>query len=55
LSHHPLLAMLAEAPCILHAWLRCGNTIASRGIVEFPREVLVLILDSAVEVEVKRY
>lgn len=43
LSHHPLLAMLAEAPCILHAWLRSGNTIASRGIVEFLREALVLM------------
>jgi hypothetical protein len=25
-SHHPLLAVLAEAPFILHAWLRSGNT-----------------------------
>src|SRR6266851_5274189 len=25
-SHHPLLAMLAEAKLVLHAWLRSGNT-----------------------------
>jgi hypothetical protein len=43
LSHHPLLAMLAEAPCILHAWLRSGNTSASRGVSEFLKEALALI------------
>ena len=25
-SHHPLLAVLAETQCILHGWLRSGNT-----------------------------
>ena len=25
-SHHPLMAVLAEAPFILHGWLRSGNT-----------------------------
>jgi hypothetical protein len=30
-SHHPLLAALAEAPFILHAWLRSGNTASGRG------------------------
>jgi len=39
-SHHPLLA---EAPCILHAWLRSGNTGASRGISEFLKEALALL------------
>jgi hypothetical protein len=29
-SHHPLLAVLAEAQFILHGWLRSGNTGASR-------------------------
>jgi len=24
-SHHPLIAVLAEAPFVLHAWLRSGN------------------------------
>jgi len=42
-SHHPLLAVLAEAPCILHAWLRSGNTGASRGIAEFLKEALALL------------
>jgi hypothetical protein len=42
-SHHPLLAVLAEAPCILHAWLRSGNTSASRGISEFLTEELSLL------------
>jgi hypothetical protein len=42
-SHHPLLAVLAEAPCILHAWLRSGNTGASRGISEFLKEALALL------------
>jgi hypothetical protein len=43
LSHHPLLAMLAEAPCILHAWLRSGNTSASRGISAFLKEAITLM------------
>jgi len=30
-SHHPLLAVLAEAQFILHGWLRSGNTGAARG------------------------
>jgi hypothetical protein len=42
-SHHPLLAVLAEAPCVLHAWLRSGNTGASRGIAEFLKEALALL------------
>jgi hypothetical protein len=25
-THHPLLAILGEAHCVLHAWLRGGNT-----------------------------
>jgi len=42
-SHHPLLAVLAEAQCILHGWLRSGNTSASRGISEFLKEALALM------------
>lgn len=42
-SHHPLLAMLAEAPFILHAWLRSGNTATSRGVREFLQEALALL------------
>lgn len=42
-SHHPLLAVLAEAPCVLHGWLRCGNTSASRGVSEFLKEALALL------------
>ena len=34
-SYHPLLAVLAEAPFILHGWLRSGNTGAARGIGPF--------------------
>lgn len=32
--------MLAEAPFILHAWLRSGNTSAGRGVVAFLKEAL---------------
>lgn len=39
-SHHPLLAALAEAPFILHAWLRSGNTAAGRGVIAFLTEAL---------------
>jgi hypothetical protein len=39
-SHHPLLAVLAEAPFVLHAWLRSGNTTAGRGVVAFLTEAL---------------
>jgi len=41
--HHPLLAVLAEAQCILHGWLRSGNTSASRGVAEFLKEALTLM------------
>ncbi len=39
-SHHPLLAVLGEAPFILHGWLRSGNTRADTGVVEFLKEAL---------------
>lgn len=42
-SHHPLLAVLAEAPFILHGWLRSGNTIAASGALAFLREALALV------------
>jgi len=42
-SHHPLLAVLAEAQFILHGWLRSGNTGAARGIVGFLQEALALL------------
>lgn len=42
-SHHPLLAVLAEAPFILHGWLRSGNTIATSGAVPFLQEALALL------------
>src|ERR1035437_2640960 len=41
-SHHPLLAGLAEAHCLLHGWLRSGNCGAARGVVEFLQEALAL-------------
>lgn len=43
LSHHPLLAFLAEAPLVLHAWLRSGNTGTARGVVAFLTEALSLM------------
>lgn len=42
-THHPLLAVLAEAQCVLHAWLRSGNTAASRGVSHFLSEALALV------------
>jgi len=42
-SHHPLLAVLAEAPFVLHGWLRSGNTGSARGVVAFLREALALL------------
>ncbi len=41
-SHHPVLAVLAEAHFILHGWLRSGNCGSSRGVVEFLEEALAL-------------
>jgi hypothetical protein len=46
-SHHPLLAVLAEAPFILHGWLRSGNTGAARGVVPFLQEALALLPEGA--------
>src|SRR5437016_3474444 len=42
-SHHPLLAVLAEAHFILHGWLRSGNCGTARGVVEFLKEGLALL------------
>ena len=42
-SHHPLLAVLAEAQFVLHGWLRSGNTGSARGIVPFLQEALALL------------
>jgi Transposase DDE domain group 1 len=39
-SHHPLLAMLAEAKLVVHAWLRRGNTASARGVKAFLAETL---------------
>ena len=42
LSHHPLLAVLAESHFVMHGWLRSGNTGAGRGVTEFLKETLAL-------------
>jgi hypothetical protein len=42
-SHHPLLAVLAEAYFVLHGWLRSGNCSSGRGVVEFLKEALALL------------
>ena len=36
------MAVLGEAHCVLHAWLRAGNTSASRRISHFLSEALAL-------------
>jgi hypothetical protein len=41
-SHHPLLAVLAEAHVLLHGWLRSGNCGPAHGVVEFLEEALAL-------------
>ena len=35
--------MVAEAPLVLQAWLRSGNTAAGRGVTAFLREALALL------------
>lgn len=42
-THHPLLAVLAEAPMILHGWLRSGKAGSARGVVPFLQEALALM------------
>src|SRR5580698_2615967 len=42
LSHHPLLAVLAESHFVMHGWLRSGNTGTGRGVTEFLKEALAL-------------
>src|ERR1700747_224999 len=42
-SHHPLLAILAEAELVLHAWLRSGNTASARGVKAFLAETLARV------------
>jgi hypothetical protein len=42
-SHHPLVAVLAEAHFLLHGWLRSGNCGSARGVVEFLKEALALL------------
>jgi hypothetical protein len=41
-SHHPLLAVFAEAHFVLHGWLRSGNCGTARGVVQFLEEALAL-------------
>jgi hypothetical protein len=52
-SHHPLLAIFAEAHFVLHAWLRSGNCSSSRGVVEFLKEALA-VLPKAYKIRVVR-
>ena len=42
-SHHPLVAVLAEAHFLLHGWLRSGNCGPARGVAEFLKETLALL------------
>src|SRR5881275_2320228 len=42
-SHHPLLAILAEAKLVLHGWLRSGNTASARGVKAFLAETLARV------------
>src|SRR5260370_872613 len=42
LSHHPLLAVLAESHFVRHGWLRSGNSGTGRGVTEFLKEALAL-------------
>lgn len=42
-SHHPLLAFISEAPLVLHAWLRSGNSSSACGVVAFLMEALALL------------
>jgi len=44
-THHPLLAGLAEARILLHAWLRSGNTASGNNAVAFLQECLALAKD----------
>ena len=39
-SHHPLLAMLAEAKLVCNVWLRSGNAGTARGVGAFLAETL---------------
>ena len=39
-SHHPLLAMLAEAKVVCNVWLRSGNAGTARGVGAFLAETL---------------
>ena len=43
LSHHPLVAVLAEAHFLLQGWLRSVNCGTARGVVEFLKEALALL------------
>ena len=42
-SHHPLLAFLAEAKVVLHAWLRSGNSGSARGVQAFLDQALAYL------------
>lgn len=44
-THHPLLAGLAEARILLHAWLRGGNTASGNNAVAFLQECITLAKD----------
>lgn len=44
-SHHPILAMLAEAKVVVHAWLRSGNSGTARGVSAFLAETMARLGD----------
>lgn len=41
-THHPLLAVLAESHFVMHGWLRSGNSGTGRGVTEFLKEAPAL-------------
>jgi len=42
-SHHPLVAVLAEAHFLLYGWLRSENCGTARGVMEFLKEALAML------------
>ena len=49
-SHHPLIGVLAESQCVIHGWLRSGDTTANSGVLAFLRECFALAEQSGTRI-----
>jgi hypothetical protein len=48
LSHHPIMAFLAETRMVINGWMRAGNTVAMTDIESFMDETFAMVANKSV-------